>query len=70
MKTEEMAIERYFRRPLPSRQDLIAALFRQRRVILAAFAVAIVAVAVSGVWIPKYEAHMKILVRRQRRRPN
>jgi uncharacterized protein involved in exopolysaccharide biosynthesis len=66
MKTEEMGIERYFRRPLPGRRDLIAALFRQRRVILAAFAVAILAVLVSGMWRPKYEAHMKILVRRQR----
>jgi uncharacterized protein involved in exopolysaccharide biosynthesis len=66
MKTEEMGIERYFRRPLPGRRDLIAALFRQRRVMLAAFAVAILAVLVSGMWRPKYEAHMKILVRRQR----
>jgi uncharacterized protein involved in exopolysaccharide biosynthesis len=66
MKSEEMAIERYFRRPLPNRADLIAALFRQRRVILAAFAIAVVAVFLSGVWVPKYESRMKILVRRQR----
>ena len=66
MKTEEMGIERYLRRPLPGGRDLIAALFRQRRVILAAFAVAILAVLASGMWLSKYEAHMKILVRRQR----
>jgi uncharacterized protein involved in exopolysaccharide biosynthesis len=66
MKTEEMAIERYFRRPLPNRRDIVAALFRQRRVMFGAFALAIIAVLLSGMWIPKYEAHMKILVRRQR----
>jgi len=66
MNTEERSIERHFRRPLPGRRDVIAALFRQRRVILAAFAVAILAVFVSGMWVPKYQAHMKILVRRQR----
>jgi uncharacterized protein involved in exopolysaccharide biosynthesis len=66
MKTEEMAIERYFRRPLPNKRDIVAALFRQRRVMMAAFALAVIAVLVSGMWIPKYEAHMKILVRRQR----
>lgn len=66
MKTEGMAIERYLRRPLPSRRDLVAVLFRQRRVILAMFALAVIAVLASGAWLPKYQSHMKILVRRQR----
>lgn len=66
MPNEPMTIERQFRRPLPGRRDLIAALFRQRRVILISFVLAIAAVLVSGIWIPKYEAHMKVLVRRQR----
>lgn len=64
--TKPMTIEQHFRRPLPVRRDVVAAFFRQRRVILAAFALAVVAVLLSGIWIPKYEAHMKILVRRQR----
>jgi uncharacterized protein involved in exopolysaccharide biosynthesis len=66
MKTGEMTIEPYFRRPLPNRRDIVAALFRQRRMMFAAFALALIAVFLSGMWIPKYEAHMKILVRRQR----
>jgi uncharacterized protein involved in exopolysaccharide biosynthesis len=33
---------------------------------LVAFALVVIAVAVSGVWIPKYEAQMKILALRQR----
>lgn len=66
MKTEGMAIERYLRRPLPTRRDLVAVLFRQRRVILGMFALAILAVLASGAWLPKYQSHMKILVRRQR----
>ena len=66
MHNEPTTIERHFRRPLPGRRDLVAALFRQRRVILASFAVAIAVVLLSGMWIPKYTAHMKILVRRQR----
>jgi uncharacterized protein involved in exopolysaccharide biosynthesis len=41
-------------------------LFRQRWVMLAAFAIVVIGVLISGVWLPKYEAHMKILVRRQR----
>ena len=44
MKTEGMAIERYLRRPLPTRRDLVAVLFRQRRVILGMFALAVLAV--------------------------
>ena len=38
MKTEGMVIERYLRRPLPTRRDLIAVLFRRRLVILEMFA--------------------------------
>lgn len=66
MDNEPITIERHFRRPLPGRREVVAALFRQHRVILAAFALAIAVVLLSGMWIPKYDAHMKILVRRQR----
>lgn len=66
MHNEPMTIERHFRRALPGRRDLIAALFRQRRVILGAFILAIAVVLLSGIWMPKYESQMKILVRRQR----
>jgi uncharacterized protein involved in exopolysaccharide biosynthesis len=66
MRTDEQAIERYSRQPLPTSRDIIAVLFRQRWLMLIAFVVVIVAVAVSGVWVPKYEAQMKILALRQR----
>jgi uncharacterized protein involved in exopolysaccharide biosynthesis len=66
MRTDEVAIERYSRQPLPTPRDIIAVLFRQRWPMASAFALVVIAVAVSGVWIPKYEAQMKILALRQR----
>jgi uncharacterized protein involved in exopolysaccharide biosynthesis len=66
MKTEDLAIELYARPSLPTARDVFAVLFRQRRTILIAFAVVLIAAAASGLWVPKYETKMKILVRRQR----
>lgn len=66
MMNEDLAIERYVRQPLPSLRDVVAVLFRQRVAMLIAFIAVVVLVAVSGLWIPKYEAQMKILALRQR----
>jgi uncharacterized protein involved in exopolysaccharide biosynthesis len=66
MTTDELAIERYGRQPLPTMRDFAAVLFRQRGPMLAVFSLVVIAVALSGVWIPKYEAQMKILALRQR----
>ena len=66
MRTDELAIERLTRQPLPALRDIIAVLFRQRWPMLAASVAVVIAVAVSGVWIPKYEAQMKILALHQR----
>ena len=66
MESEYLELQQYQRRPLPTLRDVIAVLFRQRWVMLAAFAVVVIGVLLSGVWLPKYEAQMKILVRRQR----
>jgi uncharacterized protein involved in exopolysaccharide biosynthesis len=66
MKTDELGIQRHVQQPLPTPRDIIAVLFRQRWPMLAAFALIVIAVAVSGVWVPKYEAQMKILALRQR----
>lgn len=66
MRTDDPAIERYARQSIPSLRDIVAVLFRERRPMLAAFALVVIAVAASGVWIPKYEAQMKILALRQR----
>jgi uncharacterized protein involved in exopolysaccharide biosynthesis len=66
MRTDETGIDRYLRQPLPTLRDIVAVPFRQRWPMLTAFGVVIVAVVVSGLWVPTYEAQMKILVRRQR----
>jgi uncharacterized protein involved in exopolysaccharide biosynthesis len=66
MTTEELELRRIDRRPMPTLRDIFAVLFRQRWPMLIAFAVVIIAVAISGAWIPKYVAHMEILVRRPR----
>jgi len=66
MKTEDVAIEVYTRQSLPTSRDVMTMLYRQRRLMLITFAVVLVAVAVSGLWVPKYETQMKVLVRRQR----
>ena len=66
MTNEELAIELDRRQPLPTSRDIVAVLFRRRWAMLAAFVLVVIAVAVSGVWVPKYEAKMKILVERKR----
>jgi uncharacterized protein involved in exopolysaccharide biosynthesis len=66
MTNEELAIERYKRQPLPTSRDIVAVLFRQRWAMLAGFVFVVIAVALSGMWVPKYEAKMKILVQRNR----
>jgi len=65
IRTGSITMERYSRRRLPTLRDIFAVLFRQRLAFTISFAVVVIAVAVSGVWIPKYEARMKILVQRQ-----
>lgn len=63
---DDLALERMDRQQLPTARDIAAMLFRQRSKMLAAFFLALIAVAISGIWAPKYEAHMKILALRQR----
>ena len=66
VRTDDLPFERYIQRPLPTSRDVVAVLFRQRWPMLIAFALVIIVVAVSGVWIPTYEAQMKIVALRQR----
>jgi len=66
IRADAAAIEQYRRQPLPTTRDVVAVLFRQRWQMLAAFVLVILAVIASGVWVPKYEAHMKIIALRQR----
>jgi len=66
MENEIMEFQRFERRPLPTARDLVAVLFRQRRLILTLFIGIVILAFFSGMWSKKYEAHMKILVLRQR----
>ena len=66
IRPDDVPVERYVRQQLPTLRDIVAVLFRQRWPMLAASFLVVVAVAVSGVWIPKYEVQMKILALRQR----
>lgn len=50
----------------PTMRDLLAVLFRQRRLGLVSFAAILLTVVLYGVLAPTYDAHMKVLVRRGR----
>ena len=52
--------------PTPTMRDLLAVLFRQRRLGFSSFAAVSLAVVLYGVIAPSYQAHMKVLVRRGR----
>jgi uncharacterized protein involved in exopolysaccharide biosynthesis len=66
MRNKELTMEPYKRQPLPTSRDIAAVLFRRRWGMLAAFVLVLAAVVLSGVWVPKYDAKMKILVQRER----
>ena len=66
MGTDELAIGQYSRRSLPTLRDIFVVLFRQRRPMTVVFVVVVMVILASGVWVPKYEAQMKILALRQR----
>ena len=50
----------------PTMRDLLAVLFRQRRLALVSFGAVFLAVLAYGVFAPSYQAHMNVLVRRER----
>jgi uncharacterized protein involved in exopolysaccharide biosynthesis len=64
---EELTI---IRKPVPAisptMRDLLAVLFRQRRLALFSFMATFLAVLGYGVLAPSYQAHMNVLVRRGR----
>ena len=47
-------------------RDVAAIIFRQKKILLLSFVVILLGIVFSGVLMPKYEAQMKILVRRER----
>jgi uncharacterized protein involved in exopolysaccharide biosynthesis len=64
--TETSLAQRSGRSSIPTRREVAVVLFRQRWAMLIAFCFVLLAVALSGIWKPKYSAEMKILVTRQR----
>ena len=66
VKTDGLHIEPYRPSPLPTPRELGAVIVRQRWVVLGTVAVVALAMWLSGLWVPKYVAQMKILVLRQR----
>jgi len=52
--------------PAPTMRDLLAVLFRQRRLVLISFAGIFLAVLLYGMLAPSYEAQMRVLVQRGR----
>jgi polysaccharide biosynthesis transport protein len=66
MPEELRLIPRSARVPSPTLRDLLAVVFRQRRLIVISFVVAFLGVALYGVVAAPYEAEMKVLVRRGR----
>lgn len=69
MATEGLELMRIDRLSMPTSRDILAVLFRRQWLVLTTFAVVVIGVALSGAWIPEYEAHLKLLVRRQRADP-
>ena len=64
MPEELRLIPRSARVPSPTLRDMLAVVFRQRKLIVISFAAAFLAVALYGVIAPSYESEMKVLVRR------
>src|SRR5271169_6335651 len=64
---QEFIEERMDHRPSgPTARDVVAIIFRQKKILLLSFVVILLGIALSGVLMPKYRAEMKILVRRER----
>ncbi|MGH9503536.1 MAG: GumC family protein [Terriglobales bacterium] len=65
--SEELTIIRRPAAPIsPTMRDLLAVVFRQRRLALISFMAIFLAVLGYGVFAPSYKAHMNVLLRRER----
>ncbi len=69
MPEELRLIPRSAREPSPTMRDLLAVMFRQRRLVLISFAGVLLAVLLYGLLAPSYRAEMRVLVRRGRMDP-
>jgi succinoglycan biosynthesis transport protein ExoP len=66
MPEELRLIPRFARPPSPTLRDLLAVVFRQRRLALISFVGVFLAVVLYGLIAPSYQSEMKVLVRRGR----
>jgi uncharacterized protein involved in exopolysaccharide biosynthesis len=66
MAEELSIIRRSVAVPSPTPRDLLAVVFRQRRLMLISFAAIFLGALLYGVIAPSYEAQMRVLVRRSR----
>src|SRR5579872_2321446 len=66
MPEELRLISRSARVPSPTLRDVLAVLFRQRRLVLISFVAVFLLVVLYGLIAPPYQSEMKILVRRGR----
>ncbi len=66
MPEELRLIPRSARVPSPTLRDLLAVVFRQRRLALTSFVAAFLTIVLYGLIAPPYQAEMKVLVRRGR----
>ncbi|HEX4487772.1 MAG TPA: hypothetical protein VH088_15970 [Terriglobales bacterium] len=58
------------RAPSPTARDLLAIFFRQRRLVLVSFFGIFLVITLYGIFLPSYQSHMKVLVRRGRVDPS
>jgi hypothetical protein len=63
MPEELRLIPRSARTPSPTRRDLLAVVYRRQRLVLACFAVFLLAVVLYRLRAPAYQAEMSVLVR-------
>ncbi len=64
---QEFIEERMDHRPSgPTARDVAAIIFRQKKILVVSFVAILLGIAFSGILMPKYQAQMKILVRRER----
>src|SRR5690348_13506170 len=66
MAEELRLVPRTQRVPPPTLRDVLAVVFRQRRILTISFVVIVVAAQLYGLLFPSYRGEMKILVRRGR----
>lgn len=66
MPEELRLVPKPIRTPSPTLRDLLAVVFRQRKLVLIAFVIAVVAAVAYRLLVPSYQSEMKILLRRGR----